>query len=374
MSEIDQKFLDGQVQGLTAYLERRRDEALERFSGIVGKAQSVHQFHAHIGRNNNTFVDSVRTQFGSPEEFIALWLRGLIEQVNLYAKKRAAFGSTYLGTEWILPKVLQDNFLKDYTYRFLERNFYRNFQARVRAKPDEILWQLWFGQGELCWGLIISPALRLGAWTNDKSQMRREAYEYWTIGHVMETGLIDPNHVEPLRFDSVKNFLTFYATVLARVSKSPYEKGISERYLAYVRGSAAPLGEPLLIPELRYAGKERKHRYRLDFTVLNPYAMSMAGFEISPASTHMAIEGIRNKTQVQFNKELSVQWAKEMDKRNAYFLEFGITTITFTDEQLGDIDDCFAWIRKALAERPMSRANLGNSEADLQAACARVGL
>ena len=115
--------------------------------------------------------------------------------------------------------MLQVPLLKEYIHLFLERNYYRNFDARVRAKPDDSLWQVWFGSGNLVWGLLISPALRFGEWANDKSQMRRETYAYWTIEHVLETGLIAPETETPVTFSDVDGFLSFYETVLARVSK-----------------------------------------------------------------------------------------------------------------------------------------------------------
>lgn len=370
--EADTQFLDEQETAHTEYLEKLRNEALARFSQINGPS-SLHQFHAHIGRNNNTFVDAVRTQFGSPQEFIARWLDGLREHLIAYSQ-RPRWPRARKNTEQILVEVFRDPILKDYTYRFLERNFYRNFHARIRAKPDEILWQLWFGSGQLVWGLIISPALRLGAWTNDKSQMRRESYEYWTIGHVLETGLIDPEQADPIRFFSINEFFAFYRSVLTRVSNSVYEKGIAAKYVDYVMQSTDPAGEPLLIPELRYAGKEREHQYRLDYTVLNPYSMSMTGFEISPASTHMAISGIRSKTQVELNDGLSKQWNKEMDKRNSYFKTYGISTETFTDDALKDLEACFERIRIALRERPERRVTIDNAESALEETCAQLGL
>lgn len=133
---------------LSARLKGMREEALRRFEAINGPS-SLHKFHAHIGRNNNTFVDSVRMQFQSPDDFIALWLDGLksevLESREAIARRRR-FGDPKRTVE-LIPEMLQDNFLKDYIYLFLERNFYRNFVGRVRAKPEECLWQLWFGPG-----------------------------------------------------------------------------------------------------------------------------------------------------------------------------------------------------------------------------------
>lgn len=368
--------IQAKEEELSARLEEMREEALNRFSRIVGRESTLQQMHAHVGRNNNTFVDSVRMQFHSPEDFIARWLNGLTQQVmerkDAIARRRR-FGDRK-RTEEIIPEMLQDQFLHNYIHLFLERNFYRNFEARVRAKPDQNLWQVWFGAGKLVWGLLISPAHRFGEWTNDKSQMRRENYAYWTVEHVLETGLIAPESEKPVMFSDVEAFLTFYQTVLARVSNSQYEQAISDRYLAYIRESESPGTVPLLIPELRYAGKEVKHLYRLDFSVLNPYTMKMVGFEISPASSHMSIAGSTKKTQKVLNEELSAKWCKEADKRNAYFEKFGITTITFTDKDLSDIDQCWEDIRQALEERSSGPLTIEGAERELQAAYASVAV
>lgn len=348
-------------------LKIMRDEALQRFEVINGPS-SLHKMHAHIGRNNNTFVDSVRMQFQSPEDFIARWIEGLKDEVikNSEAIARRRRFSDNKRTVEIIPEMLQDDFLKEYTYLFLERNFYRNFVERIRAKPEECLWQLWFGPGNLSWGLFISPAHRRGKWTNDKSQMRREQYHYWTIGHVMETGLIVPDSDKPMKFHSVESFLQFYEMVLARVSNSNYEKLISEKYLNYARKSHSPEELTLLIPELRYAGKEQKHLYRLDFCVLNPFTMRMISFEISSASSHMAIAGIKSKTQVQLNADLAAKWTRESDKRNRYFRDYGINVVTFSDPELENIDACFDAIISAIEEHPKHSTTLASAELELQ--------
>lgn len=374
MTTLIQKIETREAE-LSERLENMRAEALERFAVINGPS-TVQQMHAHIGRNNNIFVDSVRMQFHSPDDFIARWLNGLTQLVH--EKRGAILRRRRFGdkkrTEEIIPEMLQVPLLKEYIHLFLERNFYRNFDARVRAKPDDSLWQVWFGSGNLVWGLLISPALRFGEWANDKSQMRRETYAYWTIEHVLETGLIAPETETPVTFSDVDGFLSFYETVLARVSNSEYEKAISMWYIDYVRSHKYPAERPLLIPELRYAGKETKHLYRLDFCVLNAYTMKMTGFEISPSSTHMSIAGIKSKTQKELNGELSKKWGKESDKRNAYFKEYGITTVTFTDAELMDLDACIREIRGALEEHADGPLTIEFAEHELQKAYAAIWL
>jgi hypothetical protein len=238
------------------------------------------------------------------------------------------------------------------------KKFYRNYQSRVRPKPGEDLWSLWFGSGDLVWGLVISPALRNSQWINDKSQMRRENYEYWTVGHVLETGLIDPESDEPITFKNLSDLIKFYNSVIKRTSKSRYEKSIAESYFKYLRESKSPMQEPFLIPELRYAGKEKKHEHRLDYTVLNPYSFNFIGFELSPASTHLKLEGVKGKTQKTLNQELSVQWESEAVKRNKYFDKYGISVVTFTDSSLKDIPNCFSKIQSILSEREESKPSI----------------
>jgi hypothetical protein len=202
-------------------------------------------------------------------------------------------------------------------------------------------------------GLLLAPVFRRGAWTNDVSEIRRAEYQYWTIGHILKTGLIDPDSDSPLTWSNLNQFLAFYRSVLKRESNSIYEQAIADRYVAYLQASQSPLSEPLLVPELRYGGIEPKHLYRLDFTVFNSHTMELTGFELSPASTHMAVSGIlkEKKTQADMNRELAENWGNEMAKRNQYFETFGIPTVTFTDTKLKDMDACFRQVQSKLAAR-----------------------
>lgn len=342
--------LESVLLTLDAWILEHQPKALIRFGRFSGSS-SVHVLHAHIGKNNNVFVDSVRTQFQSPDDFIARWLKGLNEKLSqLRAAGRKGYNGRPLSEEMVLM-CLQDDLLGPYTMKFLQRNFYRNFRERIRAKPNDDLWSLWFGAGNLVWGLVIAPARRNAEWTNDKSQMRREAYNYWTVGHILATGLIDPTSAEPVKFRNLEDFCVFYRSVLKRVSNSLYEQSICDRYLDYLAQSGNPGDEPVLIPELRYLGKEKRHGYRLDFTVLNNHTSQFVGFELSPASTHINITGAKAKTQSTINEELAAAWEKEMDKRTAYFQKYGIQTITFTDRDLKNLDQCFDLVARQLRDR-----------------------
>jgi hypothetical protein len=190
-----------------------------------------------------------------------------------------------------LVALLGDNMILIYVKFYIERYFYRNIFARTREKPEKQLWELWFGDNTMKWGILLAPVYRSGSWVNDVSEIRKAKYNYWTIGHILATGLIDPGSLKPLAFKTIEDLEAFYFSVLKRMSVSPYEQRIAEMYVEYIRSSSDPLDEPFLIPELRYAGLQNLHRFRLDFAVLNSHTMRLLGFEISPQSTHMAIDG-----------------------------------------------------------------------------------
>lgn len=70
----------------------------------------------------------------------------------------------------------------------------------------------------------------------------------------------------------------------------------------------------------------------------------------------------------------SAKWSKEADKRNAYFEKYGITTVTFTDIDLTDVDQCWEYIKGILDERSAGPLTVEGAELELQAAYASVSV
>lgn len=374
ISSIDRKFITKQEKLLNSNLDKIRPEVASRVEKIIGTNFSLHSFHAQIGSRNNTYIDNVRTKFRDSEDFIVHWLFGLMSTIEEQISSGSFHRRRYKPAEYYLIKYIKDPLVRDYIFTFLTRNFYRNYKERVRNKPHENLWSIWFGSGNLVYGLVIEPVLKNGLWTNDKSEMRRANYNYWTIGHIIETGLVDSSSDTMINFQDVAEFLAFYRNVIARTSQSPYEKQMCERYINYIKESESPLQELLLIPEFRYAGKEVKHLYRLDYTILNPYVMKMTGIEISPASTHVSITKAKQKSQKSINTELSQKWSREMDKRNSYFSKYGISTITFTNRELANMDRCFNRVKELLSERSVDATNLENAMSEVEVFMAKYEL
>lgn len=350
------------INDLTKEITAIRPDVLKCASNILNRDIDVYSINGIIGGKNNIYVDSVRTQFLDFEDFFVQWLKGLNDAFEEERTIHLKYNNDKMDWDsrgsFRNIRLLKDEKIRLYARKFLERNFYKNLDQRIRIKPDENLWSLWFGY-QLTYGLLIAPVKRNNEWTNDKSEIRRVSYNYWTVGHVMNTGLIDSNLDVPMKFNQIDDFYVFYQSVLKGLSKSKYEKDIYDKYIDYLKSSSDLMNEPFLIPEFRYAGLIRDHEYRLDFTLFNQHTLEFLGFEISPASSHMSVKNLKQK-QFEVNEDLKEKWEKEMSKRNDYFKTFGITIITFTDSDLKDINKCFDIIREKLNERPKSKPLLAN--------------
>ncbi|WP_090246527.1 hypothetical protein [Lishizhenia tianjinensis] len=354
---LDQKLLKEIDKDLTTELRARQDYIMEKLRVRLNQDRySFQRFNGLFGGKNNTYVDSVRTQFTDFNDFYSQWLKGVTD----HYEERYYNGKAVNNHNAVL---LKDAEIEKYVRIFLERNFYRNLKERTRSKPDERLWTIWFGYN-LVFGLLIAPRYIQGVWNNDKSEIRRVNYKYWTLGHVISEGFVDNNTDSTFKIRNLREFEAVYISILKQLSNSQYEKEIYDRYIQYLKDSTNYLEEPLLIPELRYNGLDKKHKYRVDFTVLNAHTMDYVGFEISPASSHMSVLKLKEK-QKAVNEELSIKWGKEMDKRNDYFKDFGITIITFTDESLMDIDNCWLQIENILKRR-------ANEKTSVRAELARI--
>lgn len=355
----EQEIIEEIINDLTSEIRSRQNHILLKIGHYFNDYEfTFQQFNGRFGGKNNTYVDSLRTQFLDFEDFYAQWIKGLIDKYEKDKENQIKnYGKTFENNaSFINLKLIQDKEIESFVRLFLERNFYKKLNERTRLKPDEKFWSIWFGY-QITYGLLIAPVMRKGEWTIDKSEIRKKNYEYWTIGHIMAEGFIDPKLNRPYKFESIESFLLFYQSVLKGFSKSIYEQKFFDNYVEYLKGSSDINSEPFLIPELRYAGLAREHIHRLDFTILNPYTFETIGFEISPSSSHMSVSNLKEK-QYEVNNDLKKKWEKEMTKRNDYFKDYGITIITFTDSMLLDIDNCFETVIEKLKIRSKNKVNL----------------
>ncbi|MFA7156924.1 MAG: hypothetical protein WC123_04445 [Bacilli bacterium] len=114
---------------------------------------------------------------------------------------------------------------------------------------------------------------------------------------------------------------------MVRATGSKYQKEIGEYYCDYVRNTENYKEVLFLFPELRFLGKALKHKYRLDFSIINEAEQKRIGFEISPWSSHGQLSGIKNKTQKEVNEEAAFNNYKNNHKSIEYFSEYNITAL-----------------------------------------------
>jgi len=290
--------------------------------------------NAYIGSKAGDFMNLKTEVIKSPEEYISKWLQGLKKAMTGSLRYRAERMHDFLKD----PKNV--NFRK-YVEMFLRRSFLKHYDELAKVRPEDQEAHYWFGVNDAHYGLFISPRFNpeIENWENDKSEIRAFRETYWTIGHVLKTGICHPFDPSFYEFSSLKDYLNFFYGQV-RLTRSTYQIEIAKRYIQFVEASDNPNKIPLLIPEIRYDGAGRKHTHRLDFLIINPYTMDKIGIEISPWSTHGALAG-KHKTLKELNKEARQNWEKELKKTKRYFKKYNIMTITYTDSDLVDMDEIF---------------------------------
>lgn len=328
-----------QIAALTAQI----DEIKAKVMAVTGFEKEL-SLNATYGGKHAEYIDIKHEVIDTPEQFISLYLQGFLrclESLGLHAKEGNAYYNAFLNIKKH-PIVL--HWLK----LFLARTYLRQYEALSKVRPNVEQAEIWIGQENASYGIFVTPRFVKGHWQNDKSEIRQFKPHYWTIGHILQTGLVIPDKEEVMTFKDVEDYLKFFKNVLVRNSGSKHEGEIAERYCAFVKASDEPEKVPLLIPELRYGGKEAKHEYRLDFTVIDPYTMRKVGFELSPWSTHGHLKGTKGKTQKEINEEAQANFEKEMRKLKSFFRKLGITILVYTDTDLKNHDAIFENIKKYL--------------------------
>ena len=225
--------------------------------------------------------------------------------------------------------IKQDKqFLEFIRYR-LKKIYYENEDALKRIRPnhyneDELT--VWFGDNCNIYGLLVAPRFWNGKWENDKSEVHKARFTYFTIEHVMTTGLVRPDSCLPLKFKDINSLFGIYKDIVKSTS-SPYQYEFTEHYIEYVGKSQEPLKIPFIIPEYRFNGTEEYHKYRIDFYIKNFHQSKInkfceIGIELSPKSTHK-------------------DYDKDCMKTREYYYQKSISIIPYSDEKLKDCKGIF---------------------------------
>ncbi len=319
-------------------IEELGDELKRQLPEVLAKTgfDSVQSLHGKIGGKFQEFINIKNEVIHSPEHFISLWLEGYKEELL------ARGDSVKVSNLYETYKLLQSHeVFKEYLFVFLKRVFLRNYDALTKKRPLVEDAEIYIGQNNASYGILVTPRFANGVWENDKSEIRHFKKQYWSIGHIMETGFVIPGKDDKMTFKDIPDYLNFFVNVIVRNSGSKYEYEIAGLYRDYVLSHSRPENIPLLIPEFRYEGIEVVHKYRLDFTIIEPNELNKIGFELSPWSTHGLLTGIKKMTQKEVNKKASINFDKEMKKHKDYFKKHGIFTLIYTDEDLKDTEKIF---------------------------------
>lgn len=282
--------------------------------------------NAQLGSRNNDYFDLKNDIINSQDQFASQWLLGL---------KTSALEHGVASDLWLWGLITDHKEFKEYTILFLKRSYLNHFDKLSKNRPTVDAAELWIGQQNANYGLLVTPRFKDEKWENDKSEIRAFSKTYWSIGHVI------PNQEKIFKFNDIEQYLLFFQDTLVRNSGSKYEYEIAGHYCDYVKSSANPELVPLLIPEFRYAGLLQKHIYRLDFLIINPYTLNKVGFELSPWSTHGYLRKINGLTQKKINEMAADNFAKEMKKHRAYFKKHNVFCLIYTDDDLQDTKNIF---------------------------------
>lgn len=294
--------------------------------------ESEQSLNAILGSKNDEFFDLKNEVIHSQEQFVTRWLEQL---------KKSALQDGIMAHMSIWDRLKKHPNFREYTILFLKRSYLKHFDELSKHRPTVEEAEIWIGQQNANYGLLVTPRFKDGKWENDKSEIRAFREPYWTMSHVMETGLVIPYKEHRFMFSDIDQYLLFFQDTLVRNSGSKYEYEVAGHYREYVRSQPEPNYVPLLIPEFRYAGLTAKHVYRLDFLVINPYTLDKVGFELSPWSTHGYLAKTGGLTQKKINELASDNFSKEMKKHRSYFKEHDVVCLIYTDEQLQDTEKLF---------------------------------
>jgi len=315
------------------------DEMQTISDGMYTKEASLNAF---IGSKTDDYIKLYDEIIQTPMEYKSKWLSGL---KRCYTKALKSGSNPRHVVMYNLITGELPNF-KKYVSLFLESSFLKHYEEHYKKKPKIDESEYWFGNNNDEFGLLVTPRFSNNQWENDKSEIRHFKKPYWTIAHVMETGLCYMDEAHERTFSNIEDYLQFFRDMVRR-TKSKYQLEIADRYIEHIRASDDPLSIPLLIPELRYDHHKKKHQHRLDYLIINPWTLEKYGFEFSPWSAHGKLKGA-NRKMVEYDKDSRENFEKEMKKHKRYWRKYGVTYIIYTDEDLVLMDEIWSEMKNLL--------------------------
>lgn len=282
-----------------------------------------------VSDKNVSYIGIEEKKILSAVEFRTEWFRGLEKSNN---------------TE--LKMIACNDVLRRYIVLFLERMYIRNSADYSKIKIVENDREIFLGSNDNLIGVFVFPRkehMTENLWKSYELKGLKAKYTYLTLGQLVAEGYlvgaidnwrVDAKHIEVKTFEDVEKFYSLFKS-----SGSPFEKQFIEKYIRYITGEKEWKKVPMLLPEVRWGKDKKYHKYRTDYMIINYYTGERLAIELSPSSTHL------------IHDDIKADWKNENDKRNSYFFDYRVPTVTYTDRYLSNIDECFNTIAY-MFERP----------------------
>lgn len=312
----------------TEQLHRMRPRVAEIFRNYfeaqLSDEEAIRSFEAKIGSKSDLYARIKNRSFHSATEYRDAWFKGMIEI-----------------EESEMRRLLKNDVLREYAILFLERSFLKEPLKYIRRKLVEHDREIYLGDNKNVIGVFIAPEYNspmCQGWGSYVLKGFKTKYEYLTLGQLKQEGYLEGRiekdeqyEAQKISVESMEDIEKFYSNFTK--SGSPFEKQFIDCYLNYVREQRDWTKIPILLPEVRWNKKSVCHKYRVDYLIINYVTGRRLAIELSPDSTHM--NGI----------DIKADWHKENDKRNSYFFEYNVPTVTFTSSYLKNIQECFDMIK-----------------------------
>jgi hypothetical protein len=167
--------------------------------------------NAKLGGKNAEFIDIKNDVITSTDHFLAMWMKGMIRYLEKQGERK------YTSAVYELQQCIKDyEVVRQYAFTFLERMYLRNYEALSKERPKVEESTMWIGQQNASYGILITPRFRNGNWENDNSEIRHFKKPYWTIGHILETGLAIPFENDAQEFGDVDDYLGFFKNYIGK--------------------------------------------------------------------------------------------------------------------------------------------------------------
>lgn len=161
---------------------------------------NLHSLNGTYGGKYAEYIDINNEVIDTPEQFISLYCQGFtkkLESLGQYAKP-----GNYYYDAWLHFFEYED--VRKWLIVFLKRTFLRYYESLSKVRPTVEESVIWFGQENASYGLLITPRFKDGQWENDKSEIRHFKQQYWTISHILKTGLVIPfEEDEKITFNTI---------------------------------------------------------------------------------------------------------------------------------------------------------------------------